>query len=278
MSALTTFNDNLKRADDLYTHARSSLTPALTTELRDDILRAAWMFAVGAFDSYCCDAYTEVLAAVLISKQRNPSLALSKHVTALEVPIGTVFAPYKARPNWKWRMMARNEMERQNVLSLETVANLFNPFLAGNFKLWPSVVDSWVQLPGANRRLFGKPAAKIDHELKTLAAAIAIPATTADQKKQRKEDEQSAKQIRDAAAGHLKTRFKAIMQRRHDCIHNCDRPKVAIRGMNGVGTTRNAIKDIEFLVTNLDKLIRAQIRHLLQTGGCTKSQIQQVGF
>ena len=40
--------------------------------LRSDLLRSAWMFAVGALDAYFCDAYTDIIAATASSKSRQP--------------------------------------------------------------------------------------------------------------------------------------------------------------------------------------------------------------
>ena len=36
--------------------------------LRDDLLRSAWMFSVGAMDAFFCDLYADLLASVLMSK------------------------------------------------------------------------------------------------------------------------------------------------------------------------------------------------------------------
>ena len=45
----------------------------------------------------------------------------------------------------------------------------------------------------------------------------------------------------------LEEHFDGIFQRRHDCIHNCDRPKNALQPISPV-TVDKVIADIEFLV------------------------------
>lgn len=45
----------------------------------------------------------------------------------------------------------------------------------------------------------------------------------------------------------LKNRFSFIFQRRHDCIRNCDRPKVSIQPIRYL-TADKALEDITFLV------------------------------
>ncbi len=53
--------------------------PVATPEqqmLRSDILRSSWMFAVGALDAYFCDAYTDIVAATIIAKSRQPNVTL----------------------------------------------------------------------------------------------------------------------------------------------------------------------------------------------------------
>ena len=50
------------------------------------------------------------------------------------------------------------------------------------------------------------------------------------------------------AKEHLEERFGEIFQRRHDCIHNCDRPRVSPQRLVLGGTVLKVVQDIEFLV------------------------------
>lgn len=47
----------------------------------------------------------------------------------------------------------------------------------------------------------------------------------------------------------MEERLTMIFQRRHDCIHNCDRPKIAVVNRNMTPTyVRDVITDIEYIV------------------------------
>jgi len=67
-TALAHFNDDIGRARAIVAHA-DPLPQTTDAErvLRSDLFRSAWMFAVGALDAYFCDAYTDVVAATIIS-------------------------------------------------------------------------------------------------------------------------------------------------------------------------------------------------------------------
>jgi hypothetical protein len=59
-TALQHFQEDIARAKAIVMHA-NPLPPTNAVEqlLRSDLLRSAWMFAVGALDAYFCDAYTD---------------------------------------------------------------------------------------------------------------------------------------------------------------------------------------------------------------------------
>ena len=44
------------------------------------------MFAIGALDAYFCDAYTDVVAATLASKCRQPAVNLPDFVEEIRLP------------------------------------------------------------------------------------------------------------------------------------------------------------------------------------------------
>ena len=63
-TALQHFTEDIARARAIVTYA-DPLPHATPSDklLRSDLLRAPWMFAVGALDAYFCDAYTDIVAA-----------------------------------------------------------------------------------------------------------------------------------------------------------------------------------------------------------------------
>ena len=68
-TALNHFDQDVARARAIVAHADPlPRTNAAEQMLRSDLLRSAWMFAVGAIDAYFCDAYTDIVAATIISK------------------------------------------------------------------------------------------------------------------------------------------------------------------------------------------------------------------
>jgi hypothetical protein len=131
-TALNHFKQDVARAQAIVAHAGPlpAITPA-EQMLRSDLLRSAWMFAVGAMDAYFCDAYTDIVAATIISKSRHPAANLPDFVYDIRFPIRAILEPYTNNENWRWRMAARKMMERENVLSLSTVQTLFNKFFRG---------------------------------------------------------------------------------------------------------------------------------------------------
>ena len=67
-TALGHFREDIARARAIVTHARPLPTGTQAEQmLRGDLLRSARMFAVGALDAYFCDAYTDLVAATIIS-------------------------------------------------------------------------------------------------------------------------------------------------------------------------------------------------------------------
>jgi hypothetical protein len=268
MSALDHFKEDIARANAIVAHAGPlpSGTPD-EKRLRDDLLRSAWMFGVGALDAYFCDLYTDLLASVLMSKERQRNITLPKCILKTEVPLDAVYADYQHRQNWRWRMMARHRMARENVLSTDTVKDLLNPFLRNGNRLFADVIDTWISKPGATKRIFGR--SRADY-LAQKNAAAAEP--NANKRKNRE------KGIRNDAAGSLKKRFSKLIQRRHDCIHNCDRPKSALTPVTSAESVRRLLKDIEFLVLNTEQHVTTEFRRFLAGLGCTPQTINQVGY
>lgn len=253
------FDEDIARAAAIVAHASPlpSATPAEQL-LRDDLLRNGWMFAVGAMDAYFCDAYVHCITTTLRSKSLQGSVVLPAFIKNIRIPIGSILSAYANRPNWKWRMAARALMERDNVLDLEKITKYFNPFFPDgqNRKLFSEVLDAWILLPRATAHLFGLTGAQF----------TAVP------------NGQQKTQARKDAVKHLTKRIGSIIQRRHDCIHNCDRPKSTPQPVGNPGSVRNVIRDVRFLVDSFDAHLDAEFPAFLTRIGCTAVTRNQLGY
>jgi hypothetical protein len=250
------FDEDINRARAILNHARS-LPAASNSEhvLRDDLLRSAWMFSVGAMDAYFCDAYSDLVARVLRAKSIQSSITLPTHFENIRLPIGAILSPYSMKENWRWRMAARQLMERDTVLSLQEVKRLFNPFFRDKHKFWDgSIVDSWIATPRAPYRIFG------------------IYQTT-----YRKLTGKAKGDAQKKARSQLDERYKEILQRRHDCIHNCDRPKTKLQKIGKPDTVQKVIDDVHFLVAQCDQYIDAEFKVYLLGIGCSPTTMNKVG-
>jgi hypothetical protein len=120
-TALQHFDEDVARARAILVHADPlPRTNAAEQLLRSDLLRSAWMFAVGAMDAYFCDAYTDIVAATASSKSRQPAITLPEWAYDIKIPIRAVLEEYD-NANWRWRMAARKMMERENIISLSAI-------------------------------------------------------------------------------------------------------------------------------------------------------------
>jgi len=222
--------------------------------LRSDLLRSAWMFAVGALDAYFCDAYTDLIAATISSKSRQPAITLPDSFYEIRFPVRAILEEY-VNPNWRWRMAAREMMERENVLSLTTIQKLFNKFFPKGRKLFGDLMHEWISHPTADRRLFG-------------LSALAYAAMSAPQQNQARQN----------ALEQFENRYEELFQRRHDCIHNCDRPKVAPQLLRSGTVVAKVIQDVEFLVARCDAHIDTEFREFLVRIGCSAKTITNAGY
>jgi hypothetical protein len=218
-------------------------------------LRSAWMFAVGGLDAYYCDAYTDVVAAAIISKSRYPAMVLPGFFYEIKFPIRAILEQYTNNQNWRWRMAARRMMERENVLSLDTVRSLFNRFFRDQHKFFRQILPAWLSYPDARRRVFGISANRFN----------ALPL-----------NQRSA--TLDGAWEWMQDRFETIIQRRHDCIHNCDRPRVLPQPLRASEIVLNVIEDVEFLVLRSDEHINTEFRQFLVDRSCPSAIIAQAGY
>jgi hypothetical protein len=213
------------------------------------------MFSVGALDAYFCDAYTDIVAATIISKSRHPAMALPEFFDNIKFPVRAILEPYAINLNWRWRMAARKMMERENVLSLDEVKRLFNRFFRVDHRLFGDLLDAWIRHPQGKKRLFG---------ITSGAYASLGPA-----------DQHAARRL---AKDQMEVRFRTIIQRRHDCIHNCDRPKMAPQPLVKGGTVVKVIEDVEFLVNRCNEHINGEFRQFLLACGCPPATVAQAGY
>jgi hypothetical protein len=213
------FDEDVARARALLAHAR---TLAADT-LQDDILRASWMMAVGASDAYFSDAYGDLLARTLRAKGIQPEVRFPDRLNNLRIPVIAVLRD--GHEGWRWRMAARELIEDENVLSLEKIKKLFNHFFRDGHKILNiDTIEELILHRDAKRRMFG------------ITATNYRALTAADKNKAKK-----------AAVKHMEDHFEVLFQRRHDCIHNCDRPRLALQGITPE-RVQKTIDDLDFLV------------------------------
>lgn len=243
------FVENVARANGLVIHAQAQPIGIL----RDDILRAAWMMAVGSCDTYFADAYADLISRALRAKDLQPPIQIPDRLNNLRVPVTAVLR--QAHGGWRWRMAARELVEDENVLSLDKIKKLFNHFFRPNSKLLNSeTIAPWIQHQQARSRFFGITAAAY----RATGAAGKGPA-------------------RSAALLHFEEHFEKIFQRRHDCIHACDRPKLALQPIRDTQVSK-VIVDIEFLVNRCHEAFLAEFpTYLINLGfsGATRNQVCQ---
>jgi len=139
------------------------------------------------------------------------------------VPVTAILR--QSNGGWRWRMAARELIETENVLALDKVRALFNHFFCKKHKLLnQDTIEVWILHCHANSRLFG------------LTPTQYRAKSVADKANARKD-----------ALEQFELRFEEIFQRRHDCIHNCDRPRSAVQQIRATGVNK-ILQDIEFLV------------------------------
>jgi hypothetical protein len=260
-TALQHFQEDIARARALIDLADPMPTGTTPDRLiRGDVLRSAWMFCVGALDAYFCDAYTDVIAYAIISKNRHaeqnpPGFALPDFFLKVKFPIRAILEPYDVNHNWRWRMAAREMMTYENVLSIETVQKLFNPFFRDGRKFFYSLLPTWIAHPNATRRLFG------------ITGAAFAPLAGHDR-------DQALRRAREQ----FEDRFETIIRRRHDCIHNCDRPRMAPQPLSSTRAVRRVTDDVEFLIRRFDEHCNVEFREFLLGLGCPVPIVNLTGY
>lgn len=212
------------------------------------------MFAIGSLDAYFCDAYSDLVAATVSSKSRQTSIVLPEFVYEIRFPVRAILEDY-TNANWRWRMAARKMMQRENVLSLATIQKLFNKFFRKGHRFFGDVLDAWISHPDSRKHLFG------------ISPSVYTSLSSTDRVG-----------AREVALERFEDRFRELFQRRHDCIHNCDRPRVSPQPLKVDGTVLKVVQDVEFLVYRCDEHIRLEFREFLIGAGCQLATIAASGY
>lgn len=241
------FDEDIQRANAILAHALG----LPDSRLKEDLFRAAWMTGVGASDAYFCDAYADLVTRTLRAKERQPNGDLQDRLNNLKVPVVAVL---NSTSGWRWRMAAREIIEKENVLSIKQIKDLLNIFCRDGHKLLTQeTIENWILHDNVCQRHFGIS------------------------KHQYNQKQGSAKsKAKKVALEHLGRRMQSIFQRRHDCIHNCDRPKYAIQSITE-DKTRKALEDVDFIVCRCTDHLRNEYPLYLNSRGFTGSTRNFVG-
>ncbi len=224
------FEDDLSRA---YALAAAAVRLETTDPgLARDVGRAGIAFGIGAMDAYLCDAYVDCLARCLKALRRGTLSTLPDGYKREVLPIGPLLAKqYSVRLNWSLRMAARARMERENLLQVSKVRDLFNPVLPTGQKLWH---DLALQYAAVGRKRLTKYRLA---DLRGMTPAARGRATK-------------------AIPGALLTRIGSIVQRRHDIVHNVDRPKTSPQNLT-LRQVSAMLDDVRDFVRILDDHLHA---------------------
>ena len=213
------FDDYISRASALLEHAEG----LEESVLKDDILRASYMMAAGSVDAYFCDAYADLVSRSVRAKEKYPAAEIGSKIGNLKLSVTTLLEAPEG--GWRWRHAARDLVEKQSVLSIGEIKDLFNQFFPNDRKLFTAAtIGDWITHPDAKRRMFA-----IDSN-----AFKKLP-------------KQKRAHAKDEARKRFNSLFDKHFQRRHDCIHNCDRPKQALANISS-GQASKAIEDMQFLI------------------------------
>lgn len=206
---------------------------------------------VGALDAYFCDAYGDLIARTLRAKSLQNTVAFRDRLNKLRVPVIAVLGG--AHEGWRWRMTARELIEDKNVLSLKTIRELFNHFFRPGCKILnKETIEPWILHPRAKSRLFG---------ITPTNFRKTVPAQKADAKR--------------LAWETFEAHFEDLFQRRHNCIHNRDRPKIAIQRISDT-TVKKTLEEIDFLVSRCHDAFKTEFPVYLAGLGFTSAVRNQV--
>lgn len=207
------------------------------TRLANDVRLSAVAMSVGAMDAYFCDAYVDCFTSVLRAYANGeweegwPNGYLKQELPAEQALDALRQSSTRSdRPLWALRMAARNIMEKNNMLSIGRIKSQFNPILPDSQKLWQRFVDKLIAYD--YKRFTGIYKSELD-----------------------KLSGQELGKARKKAINHFKQRVGNTIQKRHDWIHNCGRPKVAIKDLTHQQALER-IREVGILVREFDVHIR----------------------
>ncbi|EDY84177.1 hypothetical protein VDG1235_3807 [Verrucomicrobiia bacterium DG1235] len=244
------FTEDIKRSKAIFEHARH----VPNKSLQGDLLRSSFMFSVGALDAFFCDAFGDLVSRTLSALEKEPIATIMDNFENLSVP-AVVLLKNAPTDGWRWRMAARAMIEKENVLSITQIKKLFNRFFEDSEKLFcDNRLEGWMTHGRATNRVFGIARSDFLH----LSGTDRISAIKNGNKQ-------------------LNSRYKVLFQRRHDCIHNCDRPKVAPQAIARIGSIKNMINDIEFLVDRCHDELYSEFPRFLNRCGFSAVTRNQVG-
>lgn len=215
------FDEDIARALAIHAESRAA---ANRGDIAFDLARSAIVMAVGALDAYLCDAFIDLVARTL-KHARDHNVAVPAYGN-LAMPVGPLLGAYQQRANWGLRMSARTLMEKDNMLRVSRIKEAVNPGLTSGHKLWEDVITEYIALD--RKRLTGVRS----WEYHNLHASRKSKA-------------------RKAAAKRLLKRVGEIVPRRHDIVHNCDRPRSVPQRLT-VAAARSMVADVHDFVVVLD--------------------------
>jgi hypothetical protein len=218
------FDEDIARAFAL--HGESAAATG-RGDIAVDLARSAIVMAVGSLDAYLCDVFIDLLARTL-KHARDQNIAVPAYGN-VAMPVGSLLGGYETRANWGLRMSARTLMEKDNMLRVSRIKDAVNPGLATGHKLWDDVIAEYIALD--RKRLTGIRS----WEYNSLSG------------------DRKAKAQKTAGKRLLK-RIGDIIQRRHDIVHNCDRPRSAPQRLTTPGA-KSMVTDVQSFVMILDKHI-----------------------
>jgi hypothetical protein len=241
------FDEDIARSRDILDHAAA----LNNSRLKDDLLRCSWMYAVGASDAFFCDAYADLIARTLRAKDRQKTGNLEGKLGNSKIPV-VVFL--SSNNGWRWRMAAREMIEKESVLSIKEIKDLLNSFCRTQHKLLTvETIEPWMLNLDMKQRVFGigrHAFQNLNGNARSLAKKDGLK--------------------------RLEERMQTIFQRRHDCIHNCDRPRAALQPLTASATSK-AIEDIDFLVNRCTEHLRAEFPNFLTSCGFSGQTRNYVG-
>ena len=141
------------------------------------------------------------------------------------------------------------------MISMRKITETFNPFLRQGQKLFEgNIIDHLIRQLKAPQRLMG------------------ITPTN-----YRKLAGQAVDNARKAARSKLIGRFSDILQRRHDCIHNCDRPKLVLQKPTH-SSAEKVLQDFALLIEFCDSHFESEFNEYLRTVGADAQTRNATGY